>query len=202
MIKMPPFSAVSKISATGAPGSADNVETDASSGSALHSSLVKEFRDVSEGLWPLSRRVASRGGVGARWITVKAWLGRAALNTVRRGRQLTAVPWARWFPRSGAVADSRFQGPDEPFPGHWRSAPPPWPRELGPEFYQQLRLEVGALPELWARVLWERDVNHRAPVEVADQLGITMDQEQRILTQARAALRERLAELVARRGAS
>jgi DNA-directed RNA polymerase specialized sigma24 family protein len=169
---------------------------------SLHYPLVKESRDVPEGLWPLSRRVACRGGVGTRWITVKSWLGRAALNTVRRGRQLTAAPWARWFPRSGAVADSRFQGPGEPFPGHWRSAPPPWPRELGPEFYQQLRLEVGALPELWGRVLWERDVNHRAPAEVADQLGITKDQEQRILTQARAALRERLAGLVARRGAS
>jgi RNA polymerase sigma-70 factor, ECF subfamily len=133
---------------------------------------------------------------------VKAWLGRATLTTVRRGRQLMAVPWARWFPRSGAVADSRFQGPGEPFPGHWRSVPAPWPREVGPEFYQQLRIEVGALPKLWRRVLWERDVNHRSPVEVADQLGITVDQEQRILTQARAALRGRLAELVAHRGAS
>jgi RNA polymerase sigma-70 factor (ECF subfamily) len=113
-----------------------------------------------------------------------------------------AVPWARWFPRPGAVADSRFQGPDQPFPGHWRSVPDPWPRDVGPEFYQQLRIEVGALPELWRLVVWERDVNHRSPVEVAHQLGITMDQEQRILTQARAALRERLAQSVARRGVS
>jgi RNA polymerase sigma-70 factor (ECF subfamily) len=133
---------------------------------------------------------------------VKAWLGRAALNTVRRGRRLMAVPWARWFPRPRAVADSRFQGPDEPFPGHWRTVPDPWPREVGPEFHQQLRVELGALPEPWQLVLWERDVNHRSPVEVAHQLGITPEHEQRILTLARAALRERLAQLAARQAGS
>jgi RNA polymerase sigma-70 factor (ECF subfamily) len=132
---------------------------------------------------------------------VKGWLARAGAETVRRGRHLAAVRWARWFPRAHAVAESQLQQEGEPYPGHWRNPPAAWPGQFTaePEASRALHTGLRCLPDLWRQVLWARDVDHRAPMDVAQQLGLTVDQEQRILAMARAALRDRLAELATRR---
>lgn len=128
---------------------------------------------------------------------MQGWLTRAGAETVRRGRPLAAVRWARWFPRAHAVADSRLQQEGEPHPGHWRDPPAAWPDQFTGRREARRALHTGlrSLPDLWRQVLWARDVDHRAPIDVAQQLGLSVDQEQRILTMARAALRDRLAEL-------
>jgi RNA polymerase sigma-70 factor, ECF subfamily len=110
------------------------------------------------------------------------------------------VPWSRWIPRASVVDQSRFQGPDGPFPGHWRADPAAWPEGVGadPEARGHLRDALDGLPDLWRAVVEARDVHHRSPEEVAEQLDLTVSQEQQVLTQARAALREELARFVAR----
>jgi hypothetical protein len=34
---------------------------------------------------------------------------------------------SRWFARASPVDDRLFQGSDDPYPGHWRQNPAPWP---------------------------------------------------------------------------
>jgi RNA polymerase sigma-70 factor (ECF subfamily) len=99
------------------------------------------------------------------------------------------------------VDESRFQSDAEPFPGHWRSPPAAWPEDLGADrdAAQVLQDGLRALPEPWRAVVAARDVDGRPAEEVAARLGLTVDQQQRILTHARAALRDELAALVARR---
>ena len=132
---------------------------------------------------------------------MKGWLARSTAYTVRRGRSSAVGCWSRWFPRSGVVAESRFQGPNEPYPGHWRTAPTPWPDRLSgdPEARQHLRDGLAILPQLWLAVLKARDIDRRPAEEVAEQFSLTLSQEQQILAQARATLRNQLAVLVARR---
>ena len=118
---------------------------------------------------------------------MKAWLARAAATTVLRGEGRTRIArWARWFRRASPVPDSAFQGSDEPYPGHWRHWPEPWPPALD------------ELPVMWRAVVHRRDVAGRPSEDVADELGITVEQQRRILTMARAALRDRLADLLSR----
>lgn len=133
---------------------------------------------------------------------MKGWLGRAAASTVRRGEGRTpATRWSRWFPTTSPVDDALFQGPDDPYPGHWRELPPPWPPGFTDEeaTVDELRQALEDLTPSWRAVAQARDVAGRGAAEVADDRGITVDQEQRILNRARAALREALGHLLSRR---
>ena len=134
---------------------------------------------------------------------MKSWLARAAAGTVARGRGRTRVArWSRWFPRTGPVDDRAFQGPDEPYPRHWRRFPGPWPPVSAADGAVRGRLHAALdrLPATWQAVVRQGDVAGRDPERVADDLGIDVEQQRRILNQARAALREQLAELLTRRG--
>ena len=133
---------------------------------------------------------------------MKAWLARAAAGTVTRGRGRTRVArWIRWFPRTGPVDDRAFQGPDEPYPRHWRRFPDPWPPVSAAEgaVRRHLYAALDQLPATWQAVVRQRDVAGRDPERVADDLGISVEQQRTILNQARAALREQLADLLTRR---
>jgi RNA polymerase sigma factor (sigma-70 family) len=133
---------------------------------------------------------------------MKAWLARAAATTVLRGEGRTRIArWARWFRRASPVPDSAFQGPDEPYPGHWRHNPEPWPSGVAadPAAQQRLREALDDLPATWRAVVDQRDVAGRSSEDVAHELGITVEQQRRILTMARAALRDQLANLFSRR---
>jgi RNA polymerase sigma-70 factor, ECF subfamily len=134
---------------------------------------------------------------------MKSWLRNAVTSTVRRGRRPLAAAWARWFPRSRVVNQSRFQGPNEPFPGHWREFPPPWPEGIATdrEAQRAIRQRLRELPNLWRVVLTARDLEHRPAPEVAQQLGLSPEQEQHVLRMARAAMRDALADFAERRDA-
>jgi hypothetical protein len=129
----------------------------------------------------------------------KNWLGRAEANAVRRGTRGVFAVAGRWFRARPIVPDSAFQDQGEPYPGHWRHAPQPWQQAARPGAKQVLAA-FEELPVTWRRVLLRHDGRRPAPAEraglddtVAGELGLTVDQERDLLTQARAALRDRLA---------
>lgn len=131
---------------------------------------------------------------------VKGWLARAAASTVRRGPGHTrVVRWSRWFPRARPVDDGLFQGAGDPYPGHWRQSPGPWPDGFaaGDFAHRELRRGLGELPVSWRRVIYLRDVAGRDAASVAAELGLTARQAEQILNQARAALRASLARRAA-----
>jgi DNA-directed RNA polymerase specialized sigma24 family protein len=132
---------------------------------------------------------------------VKAWLARAAAITVLRGEGRTRIArWARWFRRASPVPDSAFQGSDEPYPGHWRHLPEPWPPAVAadPAVGQRLREALDELPVTWRAVVHRHDIAGQPSEDVAHELGITVEQQRRILTMARAALRDQLADPLSR----
>lgn len=132
---------------------------------------------------------------------MKAWLARAASSSVLGGTRRTRVaPWSRWFPSSGPVPNSAFQGADEPYPDHWRRFPEAWPPTLTATSAAQsvLHGSIDGLPTTWRAVVRARDVEGRHGEDVARELGVTVEQQRRILTRARAALRDQLAQLVQR----
>ncbi len=133
---------------------------------------------------------------------MRGWLARASASTIRRGEGHTVFArWARTFSTTGPVDDDLFRGDEDPYPRHWRQSPEPWPPGFtGADLTrQQLLRTFKELPPSWHAVAYERDVAGRDAAEVAAELGLTVDQEQRILNQARAALRTSLADLFARR---
>src|SRR5260370_25295180 len=111
----------------------------------------------------------------------KGWLSRALARMALRGEGRPAVDAAG------------FEGPEDPFPGHWREFPARWPRidPADPAVRARLRAAVGELPETWQAVVRQRDVRERPPAEVSDDLGLTAAQQRAMLNRARAFLPER-----------
>src|SRR5579859_1075687 len=115
-----------------------------------------------------------------------------------------SVPWTHRFRAQPVVPDAAFQGATEPYPGHWRQFPEPWPAapagrpgaeapgRPGAEARTSVQAALDAglahLPELWRRVVTAHDVAHRDDQQVADDLDLTLDQERDILARARAAV--------------
>lgn len=100
------------------------------------------------------------------------------------------------------VPDSRFQGPSEAYPDHWREFPPPWP-PLDPaddETRAALDTALQELPDTWREVILARDALARDPADVGRQLDLTPEQERAILNRARTSVRERLAQRLGRAG--
>jgi RNA polymerase sigma-70 factor, ECF subfamily len=132
---------------------------------------------------------------------MKSWLGRAAAATVLGGKEHGRRGWwSRWFRGGGPVPDEAFQGPDEPYPRHWRRLPEPWRPVSGsePAVRERLRRALDELPATWRAVVRGRDIAGRDADDVARELGITVEQQRTILNQARAALRARLDEWLSR----
>lgn len=130
---------------------------------------------------------------------MKGWLARAQANTVLRGERGPRVArWSRWFRRSGPVPDDRFQGPDEPFPRHWREFPHEWPPEAAAPgaIEHHLRDALHRLPATWRAAVIRRDVAGRSDSNVASELGLTDAQERNVVARARAALHDELDELL------
>jgi RNA polymerase sigma-70 factor (ECF subfamily) len=118
-------------------------------------------------------------------------------STVLRGEGHTRITrWARWFPLSRPVADSDFQGPDDPYPGHWRRFPRAWPPGVSADadVRQVLREALEQLPPLWRDVVRQRDVEGRSGEDVAHDLGLSVREQRSILNSARAMLREQVAD--------
>jgi DNA-directed RNA polymerase specialized sigma24 family protein len=133
---------------------------------------------------------------------MKAWLARAAANTVLRGEhpRNRVARWSRWFPITPTVDEARFQGADEPHPRHWRRFPRAWPRidPDDPAVRDTLASAIDELPRRWREVVIARDVHGRRAAEVSEQQGVTPAQQRAMLNRARAMLRERLARALER----
>src|SRR5687768_1369268 len=61
--------------------------------------------------------------------SLRTWVYRILINTAKgRGkREANTVPASSLLPSDHTVDPARFQGSDDPFPGHWREFPTPWP---------------------------------------------------------------------------
>jgi RNA polymerase sigma-70 factor, ECF subfamily len=104
--------------------------------------------------------------------------------------------WIRSFPPTPTVDGSRFQGPHEPHPRHWRRFPRRWPRldPDDPAVAETLARAIDELPRPWRDVVVDRDVRRLTARETSERRDITLRQQRAMLNRARAALRERLSE--------
>jgi DNA-directed RNA polymerase specialized sigma24 family protein len=136
---------------------------------------------------------------------MRAWLQRAARNTALRAEE-PRNRFARWTARSLAptpsVPASRFQATDDPYPGHWREPPAPWPpiNPAADDTRAAIHAALEELPDTWREVILARDAHQLDPTTVTERLGLAPEQERAILNRARARVRARLARRVAQRG--
>lgn len=112
-----------------------------------------------------------------------------------------AAAWAHWFRAKPLVPDAAFQGTNEPYPGHWRRFPEPWPSAPAGEPDADARTTrhraaveaaFAGLPALWRHVVLARFLMRRDDQQVAADLGLTVKQLRDILARARAAVRDEL----------
>ena len=130
--------------------------------------------------------------------SLRTWVYRILANTAkRRGvRETRTVPLSS-LPTVGA---ERFQGPDEPFPGHWREFPRAWPSPspehaaLAAELRAQLATAIAELPDHQRVVITLRDVEGCTSEEVCAVLEISAANQRVLLHRARAFVRGRLEE--------
>jgi RNA polymerase sigma-70 factor (ECF subfamily) len=101
-----------------------------------------------------------------------------------------------------AVDPERFQDDTEPFPGHWRENPAPWPDvdPADPVVLAAVESGLAAMSDTWARALRGRDIERRSEADVAAELEVTVAQLRQLVNRARAELREHLARSLGRGG--
>jgi len=129
--------------------------------------------------------------------SLRTWVYRILVNTAkRRGeRESRVVPWSSWAPdatEAGPTVDpSRFQGPTEDYPGHWRAFPQEWPEDeaLAGETVAIIRAAMERLPVRQRIVMTLRDVEGCSSEEVCAILEISAVNQRVLLHRARAAIR-------------
>jgi RNA polymerase sigma-70 factor, ECF subfamily len=137
--------------------------------------------------------------------SLKTWVFRILLNKAQRlgGRESRTIPYSSLDGEDeGPTVDpSRFQSPNEPYPGHWREFPAPWPDPEDAALAGELRRRAGAalaeLPERQRVVLALRDIEGYDAAEVCSILDITAANQRVLLHRARAHVRHRLESYVA-----
>ena len=103
-----------------------------------------------------------------------------------------AAAWAHWFRAEPLVPDAAFQDETEPYPGHWRRFPDPWPSATAAAPHAEVEAAFAELPELWRHVVLVRYLARGDDPQVAADLGLTVAQVHDILARARAAVRDQL----------
>jgi RNA polymerase sigma-70 factor (ECF subfamily) len=101
---------------------------------------------------------------------------------------------ARRFRAEPLVPDDAFQGASEPYPGHWRQFPEPWPAAPAGSHEAALDAAPADLPELWRHVVTARYRAGGNDQQVAAEFDLTVDQVRDVLARARAAVRDRLGQ--------
>ena len=183
------------------------------------------FAEVVAALYPAMLAVA-RGYVRTRAlaeeVVQEAWLGvlegldrfegRSSFRTwtltivaniarTRAVREARSVPFSAFEHDEGgpSVEAERFRGPDDPYPGHWRSYPTDWRtlpegRLLSEETLAVVRAAIDDLPDAQRAVITLRDVTGCSSEEVCAALGLTEGNQRVLLHRARAKVRARLEE--------
>jgi RNA polymerase sigma-70 factor (ECF subfamily) len=140
--------------------------------------------------------------------SLKTWVYRILVNTAKRraAREGRTIPWSSLQPHEeGPTVDpNRFQGPDEPFPGHWRDFPPRWPTPEQGALASEMRMQVAAalaqLPERQRVVITLRDVEGYSSEEVRSILDVSAANQRVLLHRARAFVRGKLEEYLTTAG--
>jgi RNA polymerase sigma-70 factor (ECF subfamily) len=145
---------------------------------------------------------------------LRTWVYRILVNTAkRRGeRESRTVPWSSWAPDQAerdepTVDPDRFQGPGDPYPGHWKAFPPELPGLSSPEsellageVRDRLAAALDGLPARQRIVIGLRDVEGYTSDEVCSILEISAENQRVLLHRARAAVRRSLEDYFAPTG--
>jgi RNA polymerase sigma-70 factor (ECF subfamily) len=137
--------------------------------------------------------------------SLRTWVYRILVNTAKRrgAREGRTVPWSSLTTEDeGPTVDPiRFRGPGDPFAGHWREFPAPWPspeqETLADEVRAQVVRALADLPDRQRVVITLRDVEGYGSDEVCSILDITAANQRVLLHRARAFVRSRLEEYFA-----
>ncbi|HEY7483281.1 MAG TPA: sigma-70 family RNA polymerase sigma factor [Streptosporangiaceae bacterium] len=173
----------------------------------------------SDGLLRLARDFVSTGDsavevVQETWLAViqgiagyegrsalKTWVYRILVNTAKRrgARESRTVPWSSLLTADdeGPTVDpARFRGPGEPYEGHWREFPAPWPspeqQALAGEVRRNVAAALAKLPRRQRIVITLRDVEGYSSDEVCSILEISAANQRVLLHRARAFVRAEL----------
>ena len=207
----------------GAAAGAEVTSDDAALVGRLRSGDEDAFDEVVAGMYPAMIAVA-RGYVRTRsvaeevvqeaWLgvlrglerfegrsTLRVWVLQIVANIARK----RAVGESRSLPFSSfaletdepAVEPERFRGPDDPYPGGWRSFPSNWQTQPEAQLLARETLDVvdraiDELPETQRIVITLRDVTGCLPAEVSEALGISEGNQRVLLHRARARVRATL----------
>jgi RNA polymerase sigma-70 factor (ECF subfamily) len=143
--------------------------------------------------------------------SLKTWVYRILVNIAKRrgAREGRSVPWSslQVGEDGGPTVDpTRFQGPGEPYPGHWREFPPLWPlpeqATLAAETRAQVAAALAQLPDRQRIVITLRDVEGYSTEEICAILDITPANQRVLLHRARAFVRGKLEGYYAAAGAA
>jgi RNA polymerase sigma-70 factor, ECF subfamily len=134
---------------------------------------------------------------------LRTWMYQILINIAKtRGRLDARVLPQSSLPDAGPTVDpARFRGPDEPYPGHWRISPDPWPTPeasaLSAETRRHLETALDRLPARQRTVIVLRDVEGHTADEVCELLEITAQNQRVLLHRARSSVRATLATYLA-----
>jgi len=191
----------------------------------LRSGDERAFEEVVRDFYPSMLAVArgyTRTRAVADEVVQEAWLGvlkgldrfegRSSLRTwvltivaniarTRAVREARSVPFSTFDHDADqsepAVEPERFRGPEDPYPGHWRSYPTDWrtlpeQRLVSTETIELVKGAIDELPESQKIVITLRDVTGCSAAEVCETLGVSPENQRVLLHRARARVRARL----------
>jgi RNA polymerase sigma-70 factor (ECF subfamily) len=131
--------------------------------------------------------------------SLRTWVYRILVNIAktRGARDARTVPMSSLAPvdddHGPTVDPARFRGPDDRWPGGWRSFPPQWPSPeqavVAAEMRRHLAAAMAALPARQRVVVSLRDVQGYSSEEVCAMLDISPGNLRVLLHRARASLR-------------
>jgi RNA polymerase sigma-70 factor, ECF subfamily len=140
--------------------------------------------------------------------SLRTWVWSILVNQARnRGtRERRTVPFASLGPEDVGVSvdPSRFQGPDERYPGGWRQFPADWPEDalLAAEVQAVVHAAVAALPARQRAVVTLRDIEGYSAEEVSTLLQVTQGNQRVLLHRGRTGVRAHLEHAFAARTAA
>jgi RNA polymerase sigma-70 factor (ECF subfamily) len=135
--------------------------------------------------------------------SVRTWTFAILMNRARThaGRDRRTLPWSELGgDEDGPTVDpTRFQGPGDPFPGHWTAAGTPrrWAAQpesasLAAEARTEIARALTGLPDRQRAVVTLRDVTGLSSGEACELLGISAQNQRVLLHRGRARLRAAL----------
>jgi RNA polymerase sigma-70 factor (ECF subfamily) len=130
---------------------------------------------------------------------LRSWTYQILINIAKtRGqRDARVIPESSLSEDGPTVDPTRFRGPQDPYPGHWRTPPEPWLSPEGSavdaETRQHLEAALDRLPARQRSVITLRDVEGYGSDEVCHILDITPENQRVLLHRARASVRAALA---------